>query len=131
MYQDRSTGSSYAGAYNKRKVGQEYEALAEKYLQQHGCKILERNYRNRSGEIDLIVLDGETIVFVEVKFRKTLHAGTPLEAVNFRKQKQICKVSDYYRLTHGISEFCALRFDVISVLDDEVTWLKNAFEYLG
>ena len=116
---------------NTRKLGGEYEKLAATYLQQHGCKVLEQNFRNRSGEIDIIAMDGETLIFVEVKYRKDNAAGNPLSAVNFRKQRQICKVSDFYRLTHGISEFMPMRFDVIGILGEEITWMKNAFNYVG
>lgn len=116
---------------NTRKLGGEYEKLAATYLQQHGCKVLEQNFRNRSGEIDIIAMDGETLVFVEVKYRKNTDAGSPLSAVDFRKQRQICRVSDFYRMTHGVSEFTSMRFDVIGFLGEEITWMKNAFNYVG
>ena len=90
-----------------------------------------KNFRNRSGEIDINAMDGETLVFVEVKYRKNTDAGSPLSAVDFRKQRQICRVSDFYRMTHGVSEFTSMRFDVIGFLGEEITWMKNAFDYVG
>ena len=114
---------------NKREVGTEYEELSKNYLQKNGVKILEQNFRNRFGEVDLIGKDGEYLVFFEVKYRKSLKQGHPLEAVTKAKQRQICKVADYYRVLKKIGEFSPIRFDVIAILGDEITWLKNAFYY--
>lgn len=115
---------------NTRAKGAEYEHVAAKYLQNHGVRVLVRNYRNRRGEIDIIGRDGEYTVFFEVKYRGNDINGTPAEAVDFRKQKKICKVADYYRLTHGMGEFSAVRYDVVAIVKDEITWYKNAFEHI-
>lgn len=115
---------------NTRKTGTEYEEKAAAYLQEQGIKIIEKNYRNRIGEIDLIGRDNEYLIFFEVKYRKSLKSGNPAEAVTYGKQKKICKVADYYRLTHGIGEFCAIRYDVIAICDNEITWYKNAFSHV-
>lgn len=115
---------------NTRKKGAEYEQVAARYLQGNGVRILERNYRNRRGEIDLIGKDGEYTVFIEVKYRKDQDKGSPAEAVNFAKQKTICKVADYYRMTHGMGEFSAVRYDVIAIEGDVITWYKNAFAHI-
>lgn len=115
---------------NTRETGASYEELAEKYLQQNGVKICERNFRNRKGEIDLIGRDQEYLVFFEVKYRKTNAKGSPLEAVTRAKQKTICKTADYYRMIHGIGEFSAIRYDVVAICGDEILWIKNAFEHI-
>ncbi|MBQ6787738.1 MAG: YraN family protein [Lachnospiraceae bacterium] len=115
---------------NTRKTGAEYEAFTEKYLKSRGIKIIEKNYRNRKGEIDLIGRDEEYLIFFEVKYRKSQKAGNPAEAVTFQKQKKICQVADYYRLTHGIGEFSAIRYDVIAICGDEVIWHQNAFAHI-
>ncbi len=115
---------------NTRKTGTEYELLAEIYLQKQGIVIVEKNYRNRKGEIDLIGKDGEYLVFFEVKYRKNQKAGNPAEAVTYQKQKKICQVADYYRLTHGIGEFCAIRYDVVAICGQEITWYRNAFSHI-
>ena len=81
---------------NKRQTGTSYEIKAEEYLLQNGYKILERNFRNRSGEIDIIAKDGEYFCFIEVKYRTTNDFGNPFEAVDYRKQNQIRKVANYY-----------------------------------
>lgn len=115
---------------NKREVGNEYEEKAVQYLRHQDVHILERNYRNRNGEIDIIGKDNEYIIFIEVKYRKDTQMGTPEEAVNWRKQRQICKVADYYRITHGIGEFTPVRYDVVACSNDTITWHKNAFEHI-
>jgi putative endonuclease len=74
---------------NKRLIGGEYERLAAEYLKKKGMFILEMNFRNRGGEIDIIAKDGEYICFIEVKYRTTNEWGFPLEAVHYRKQQQI------------------------------------------
>ncbi|MDH3343051.1 MAG: YraN family protein, partial [Gammaproteobacteria bacterium] len=70
-------------------IGQQAENACCKYLQQHGLKLLERNYRGPRGEIDLIMQDGTTLVFVEVRFRKNHYYGDGLESVNSQKQQRI------------------------------------------
>lgn len=115
---------------NTRKKGAAYEQVAAAYLQNHGVKIVERNYRNRRGEIDLIGKDGEYTIFIEVKYRKDDEKGSPAQAVNFAKQKTICKVADYYRMTHGMGEFSAVRYDVVAIEGNVITWYKNAFAHI-
>lgn len=117
---------------NTRKKGAEYEQAAAGYLQQFGVKILERNYRSRRGEIDLIGKDGVYTVFFEVKYRRDDRKGAPAEAVNFAKQKTICRVADYYRMTHGMGEFSAVRYDVVAIEGiggEKITWYQNAFPH--
>lgn len=115
---------------NKRTTGSEYENLSCEFLNKNGLKILERNFRCRIGEIDIIAKDGDYYVFIEVKYRLSDEKGSPTEAVDLRKQKKICKVCDYYRLINSLGEFTPVRFDVISVTGSEITWYKNAFEYI-
>ena len=115
---------------NTRKKGAEYEQNAAEYLCRHNVKILEYNYRNRKGEIDLIGKDGEYTVFFEVKYRKNDSKGSPAEAVNYNKQRNICKVADYYRLTHNMGDFTPIRYDVVGICGEEITWYQNAFEHI-
>lgn len=114
---------------NKRQCGAAYEQAAGRYLAENGLTILEYNFRTRFSEIDLIARDRETIVFVEVKYRRDDAKGNPLEAVNFPKQRNICKAADFYRMKHKISEFEPVRFDVVGICGEKITWLKNAFDY--
>ena len=113
-----------------RFEGREKERLAEEYLKKNGVRILERNFRCKSGEIDLIGSADGTIVFFEVKYRKSASSGMPYEAVNRKKQRTICRTADYYRMKERLSEDRSYRFDVISIVGDEITWYKNAFEYI-
>ncbi|MBO5144418.1 MAG: YraN family protein [Lachnospiraceae bacterium] len=115
---------------NTRKTGTEYEQLAVRYLQKQGVRILECNYRNRKGEIDLIGRDGEYTVFFEVKYRKDSSRGYPTEAVNYRKRKTICSVADYYRMIHHMGEFTPIRYDVIAICGEEIVWYQNAFAHI-
>ena len=114
---------------NKRVVGATAEGKVAAYLEKQGVQIIERNYRNRSGEIDIIGRHEGYLVFFEVKYRRTSGFGYPEEAVNMGKQRQICKVADYYRCVHKLPLSTSIRFDVMSVVGDEITWIKNAFPY--
>lgn len=115
---------------NKRRIGQEKEKEAAEYLESRGVEILQFNYRNRSGEIDIIAKDKEYLVFVEVKYRYNTDKGSPLEAVDMHKQRQICKVANYYRMTHGIGDFTPIRYDVVGIEGDKITWIPNAFYHV-
>ena len=116
---------------NRRAVGTREEDEASSFLTGEGCTIIERNFRCKAGEIDLIYLDsdGSTICFGEVKYRKDGSSGDPEEAVNFKKQKKISLSSDYYRMKMGLDESMSYRFDVIAITPGGIVWHKNAFEY--
>jgi putative endonuclease len=114
---------------NKRQTGTTYEDKAALWLESRGMKVIERNFRCRQGEIDLIAQDGRYLVFVEVKYRSDDRSGYPSEAVNFRKQKRIMDASVYYCCKYGISEDYPCRYDVVSILGDQITHIENAFEY--
>lgn len=118
---------NYPLSQNKRQTGAAYELKAEEYLLGNGYKILERNFRNRSGEIDLIAKKEGVICFVEVKYRTTLDFGSPLEAVDFRKQNQIRKVANYYLMKNRLSEWTPCQFDVIGFEGEKMTHIENAF----
>lgn len=114
---------------NKRALGAEYEEKAVEYLKSHGYFILERNYRCRIGEIDVIARHKGTLVFIEVKYRKNARMGRPEEAVTVSKMKTICKVADYYRMCKGYHDQEPCRFDVVAILQDEIQIYENAFSY--
>lgn len=115
-----------------RQVGKDSEAIAAAYLKQQGMQILEQNFYSRFGEIDIIAKDGDCLVFAEVKYRKNDSCGDPSEAVDYRKQKKICKTALYYCKKQGYEYEVSCRFDVITVSGDGTIWhLKNAFEYCG
>ena len=116
---------------NKRVVGGAAEDRVAAFLEEQGVQIIERNYRNRSGEIDIIGRHEGYLVFFEVKFRSSVRKGYPEEAVGIGKQRQICRVSDYYRCVHKLSLSTAIRYDVIAVTGGKIKWIKNAFPYVG
>ncbi len=111
---------------NKRRLGSEKELLACNYLIEHGVRIIEKNYRNRYGEIDIIAKDSGYIVFCEVKYRSGSGFGHPLEAVHGDKKNQIKKMALYYIQSHHFKGM-QIRFDVIGILRNQIYWVKNAF----
>ena len=117
-------------AYNKRQIGTEKEQLAGAYLEKNGYEIIEYNYRCRQGEIDIIAKDGEYLVFCEVKYRSKMTSGTPFEAVDYKKQRTISRCALFY-ITKKHFENSPCRFDVVSVTDQEIQVLKNAFDYIS
>ena len=112
---------------NKRDIGSQYELLAEQYLKEKGYEILEKNYRVRSGEIDIIARDGRYLVFLEVKYRSSQRNGTALEAVNYHKQQVIMRTARVYLHQHRYPEGQPCRFDVIGITKDQIQHVKNAF----
>lgn len=119
--------TNYPLSQNKRQTGAAYELKAEEYLLGNSYKILERNFRNRSGEIDLIAKKDGVIRFIEVKYRTTSDFGNPLEAVDVRKQNQIRKVAMYYLMKNKLSEWTPCQFDVIAFEGEKMTHIENAF----
>ncbi len=121
---------------NKRVDGARYEGLVCEYLEDNGAVVLQKNFRCRSGEIDIIIRDGKYLVFTEVKFRSDERFGSAEAAVDLKKQKTISKVSDYYRKKYGISDDSPQRYDVVAVRINEdgfmqIKWHKNAFNYIN
>ncbi len=113
---------------NKRKIGGRFEQEACRYLQAKGYRLREANFRIRSGEIDLIMEDGDTLVFVEVKYRSAGTYGRGEEHVDRRKQRTIINVAEYYLLREGLYDRCECRFDVVSINGEGlVTHYENAF----
>ena len=112
---------------NKRETGSCYEELAAVCLQKKGYRIIERNYRCRQGEVDLVCRHGRYLVFVEVKYRSTGRMGGPLEAVDRVKQKRIRAAAVYYMFSPKIPEDCPCRFDVVGILGDQVELIQDAF----
>lgn len=115
---------------NRRSVGSKYEDLAALYLEKNGVRITERNYRNRSGEIDLIGRSEGYFIFFEVKYRKDSAAGDPVEAVDLKKQYRISRVADHFRIYRKLKDSDNIRFDVIAIKGSEIEWYKNAFYYI-
>jgi putative endonuclease len=106
---------------HRQSLGKLGEQLAASYLQKHGYRIIERNFKARYGEIDIICTKDNTLIFVEVKTRIGEKFGKPEESVTARKLREIVKAVQYYKLTRDhLPE--ALRIDVMAIqLDDQNT----------
>jgi putative endonuclease len=119
-----------------QSLGQRGEHLAARFLKRLGYRILARGDRSSSGELDLVAVDGRTIVFVEVKTRQSQEAGHPAEAVDAAKQRRLTRLALAYLKHHGLLEHSA-RFDVVAVTwpDDQrrptIEHFPNAFEAVG
>jgi putative endonuclease len=115
----------------RRVLGADGEKAAEEFLRRRRYTIVERNYRCRAGEVDLIALDGTTIVFVEVKTRRGEGFGTPLDAVDRRKQRQVCRAAQQFIAERRLQDREA-RFDVVGVWWEAgrlmCELVQNAFE---
>ncbi|SHI71960.1 putative endonuclease [Dethiosulfatibacter aminovorans DSM 17477] len=113
---------------NNREVGSWGEAEVVDYLKKKGYLIVEKNYRTRYSEIDIIAKTGNTICFIEVKSRKTSKYGLPREAVNRKKQNQIIKGAMTYIKYRKLTTF-SYRFDVVEVFlnDGRINHIENAF----
>jgi len=115
----------------QQKFGEKGESMAARYLKKKGYKILEKNYRIPLGEIDIIAKDGKTIVFVEVKSRRSAQFGSPKWAITPKKQRKISMVALQYLKTTEQSTAKA-RFDVVTVIatqdKQKIELIKNAFD---
>jgi putative endonuclease len=115
----------------KQVLGKEGERIAEHYLKRKGYKVVERNYRCAAGEVDLIVLDRRVIVFVEVKTRTGHGFGTPLEAVQPRKQRKMMRAAQFFLSQKKLHQRDA-RFDVVGISwparEPVIEHVENAFE---
>ena len=112
---------------NTRKTGARYELLAAVHLEKCGYHIIEKNYRCRIGEIDLVACDGAYLVFVEVKYRADASKGNPLEAVGPAKQERVRRTAAWYLMKKGISQEVPCRFDVVGILGKEIVLVADAF----
>lgn len=111
---------------NTAQTGSQGEDQALKYLQKKGYKLLARNFRVKGGEIDLVMQDKKTLVFVEVKTRASLAFGGPLAAITPAKQKRLSLAAHIFVQTNR-PKFDSIRFDAVAVLAQDITHLQNAF----
>ncbi len=107
--------------------GEQAEQLACDFLISQGLTLIARNFRCVHGELDLIMNDGETLVIVEVRYRKNAKFGSALESVNYSKQAKISATTEFYLNTLP-GDMPRMRFDVVGILGDgDLQWVKNAF----
>lgn len=111
---------------NRRETWVRGEVAAREYLKAKGYQILEENFSGRMGEIDLIAKDGDTVVFVEVKARENVDFGYPIESITPQKVRKIVLTAKQYLVMRRLMGR-DVRFDVVEVLNGEITHTENAF----
>ena len=112
---------------SRKKQGNQAEDEAYQYLLKQGFKLLEKNFSTKAGEVDLIMQDGESLVFIEVRYRKNADFGGAAASVTPKKQQRIIKAALAYQQRH--SPQSSLRFDVVAIEGDnrELNHIKSAF----
>lgn len=122
---------------NTTVLGRRAEDVACRHLEAHGLRLLERNYRCRAGEIDLVMLDGATLALVEVRSRSTAAHGDAASTVGARKQQRFIRAARHLLLTRPDYRRLAARFDVVAIDSGgsgeppRVTWIRDAFRMRG
>lgn len=109
-----------------RSIGAEAERRAADYLVHRGLVMVTRNYRCRGGEIDLVMRDGPTLVFVEVRARSKSRFGGAADSITTRKQARVILAARHYLARHGLDVPC--RFDALLLDGDRLEWIKSAFD---
>jgi len=111
-------------------TGKKSERQAEQFLRARGLTMVKRNFRCKLGEIDLIMRDGDTLVFVEVRYRSNRDFGGSAESVDWHKQQKLIRAASHFLATHPRYNDCSCRFDVIAASSDDVEplWYQNAFD---
>ncbi len=118
---------------NSHLFGREQETKAAGYLRTYGLKLIGSNYHSRFGEIDLIMLEKSTLVFIEVRFRRSNNYGSPIATVSLQKQKKIRLTAAHFLQKHEKFQHLNCRFDVIGLscltgsAKYKFDWIKNAF----
>lgn len=107
-------------------TGQAGEDAALAHLTQHGLRLVQCNFRCKLGEIDLIMQDGATLVFVEVRKRADTRHGGAAASVTFAKQRRLIRAAQYYLQRYRMPPAC--RFDVVAIDGGAMNWLKNAID---
>ena len=113
--------------------GARAEQRALRYLKKQGLKTVAKNFACKAGEIDLIMLDAETLVFVEVRYRSSVSFGCVTSTINRKKQNKIRKTADIFRLKNPRHRFRICRFDAVAIYDNDsdtqnsLEWIKSAF----
>lgn len=119
-----------------RTLGQQAERLACRYLEKRGLRLITRNFHCRVGELDLVMRDGDTLVFVEVRYRRSARFGGAAESVNPHKQTKLTACALYYLQRHPQYSDIAARFDVVAITPERqptgnsegIEWIRHAFE---
>jgi putative endonuclease len=114
------------GQSAKQRQGSHWEQVALDHLQRHGLQLVQANYRCRGGEIDLILRDGDCLVFVEVRQRADLAHGGAAASITAAKQRRLIRAAQTYLLHCSPTPPC--RFDVVAIDGGRLNWLRNAIQ---
>lgn len=114
------------------EIGKQAEQLACRHLERHGLRLLAQNFRSRYGELDLIMRDGDTTVFIEVRSRQQDNLVDSLESIDRRKQRKLIRTAQFYLLSTPSLANRPARFDVVAItqqgITSQVDWIKDAFQ---
>ena len=108
-------------------VGSDAETKAKTFLIEQGLSCIDQNYFCAFGEIDLIMVDRQTLVFVEVRYRKNSLFGSALESITLRKQQKITNSAQHFIQHNQKYSKWSLRFDALGITGEDMQWVKNAF----
>ncbi|HEM7462540.1 TPA: YraN family protein [Enterobacter hormaechei] len=123
-----SAGADCPGQLSRKQTGDAWELKARRWLEGKGLRFVAANVRGRGGEIDLIMKDGQTIVFVEVRFRQSSRFGGAAASVTLAKQQKLLQTAHLWLARHnGSFDTVDCRFDVVAFTGNAIDWLKNAF----
>lgn len=117
---------------DKQLKGNSAETLAQQYLERRGFTLVTRNFRCKTGEIDLIMQDSETLVFVEVRYRRETDLGSPLETITASKQRKLTRTAQFFLQQNFGNRWPACRFDAVGIIGElehspSIEWVANAF----
>lgn len=128
---------SIQAKHDAQKLGFNAEAIAAKHLQTRGFRLVEQNYRSRWGEIDLIMANTQTLIFVEVRYRSRSDFGSAADSIDRRKQQRISRTALCYVQENNLDEKIAMRFDVVLIENEnkhtssnnaKISWIEDAFD---
>ncbi|EMC3975612.1 YraN family protein [Enterobacter hormaechei] len=121
-------GADCPGQLSRKQTGDAWELKARRWLEGKGLRFVAANVRGRDGEIDLIMKDGQTIVFVEVRYRQSSRFGGAAASVTLAKQQKLLQTAHLWLARHnGSFDTVDCRFDVVAFTGNAIDWLKNAF----
>lgn len=117
---------------DKQLKGSSAETLAQRHLERQGFNLVTRNFRCKTGEIDLIMKDRDMLVFVEVRYRRETDLGSPLETITAAKQRKLTRTAQFFLQQHFGDRWPACRFDAVGIVGEleaspAIEWIANAF----
>ena len=115
---------------SRQQSGRDAERQALAHLQQQGLRLLAQNWLCKRGELDLVMLDGDTVVFVEVRYRQHTQWGGALDSIDARKREKLILAAQYFLQSEARWADSPCRFDVVAIDSTaaDLNWLRNAFD---